>query len=70
MNKQRELIDSEVKRLMTEPSTNSWLADLPTHVRFMNYTSKEVSRENVFRLSKIQWLAAGCPIEPIELEVD
>jgi len=68
------IIETEAKRLLKEPSekdyTNHRLWDLDHHKAFLAYTMKEVfhKEDDILRLTKINWLAAGCPREPIKRE--
>jgi hypothetical protein len=69
-----EIIETEAKRMLKDPAekqnTNDRLWDLEHHKAYLAYTMDEVfhKEDDILRLSKINWLAAGCPREPIKRE--
>lgn len=72
MNSTMQDILEETQRLLREEAlwdiTNERLANREIHIAFLDYTDREFHSENVLRLTKIQWLAAGMPFSPIPIQ--
>lgn len=64
-----KIIQNEVRRLMKTDSTNQKLWDLDLHKRFLNYRVKEFESKDVLIFTKLEWLAAGMPYDPIKKTV-
>ena len=63
----KALIEEKAKHMLNIGNTNDKLFNINIHIAYLKYTEKEVEAKNVFRLTKLEWLAAGMPVEPIEI---